>query len=141
MNETLLLDITTWLWYDQDNKKPRLQIKILESVALCGRLSVSLAELELKNHHHPEIWHSFKILEKKGLIKKLKDSNPGREKPLGKGRRKIYYAITEKGLFAFIATLGDTTSDTVKVDPKKFWRAIIGFCHYNPKQVTLDKVN
>ena len=140
MVQTLLLDITRWLWYDIKRKKPTLQIKILESVALCGRLSVSLADFQLKNHHHPEIWHSFKILEKKGLIKTLADSNPGRGELIGSGRRKIYYGITENGLFAFIATLADTTADTVKPDPKKFWKAVIGFCHYNPKQVTLDKV-
>ena len=97
MVQTLLVDITRWLWYDIKRKKPTLQIKILESVALCGRLSVSLAELQLKNHHHPEIWHSFKILEKKGLIKTLVDSNPGRGELIGKGRRKIYYGITENG--------------------------------------------
>ncbi|MBV9178115.1 MAG: hypothetical protein JO297_13870, partial [Nitrososphaeraceae archaeon] len=137
--QTLLFDLRRWLWYDHNRKKPALQIKILESVALSGKLSVSGAESQLNHHHHhPEIWHSFKILERKGLIKRLRDRNPGKGRVLGKGRQKIYYALTEKGLFGFIATLAD--NKTEKADPKKFWRAIVGFCHYSTEQVTLSKV-
>lgn len=97
-------------------------------MALSGKLSVSEAESQLNHHHHhPEIWHSFKILERKGLIKRLRDRNPCKGIVLGKGRQKIYYALTEKGLFGFIATLAD--NKTKNANPKKFWRAIIGFCN------------
>ena len=34
-----------------------------------------MAEDILKEHHHPEIWHGFKNLESKCLIKKLKQKN------------------------------------------------------------------
>jgi hypothetical protein len=106
-------------WYDPKKKKPRLQIKILELIATRGKLSKSMAEAALVEHNHPEIWYGFKNLEEKGLIKNLKDNNPGPGKPMGKGRWKKYYKITEKGSIALIAEA---------LTAEKFWRALITFC-------------
>jgi len=95
------------------------------------RLSVSMAEDILKEHHHPEIWHGFKNLEGKSLIKRLKQKNYDEIKAIDRGRQKEYYRITEQGLCVLIQEA--STAD-------KFWRAIIAYCHHSHGKVTIDKV-
>ena len=116
-------------WYKA--KKPILQIKILELLATGRRLSVSMAEDILKEHHHPEIWHGFKNLESNCLIKKLKQKNYEEIKAIDRGRQKEYYKITEQGLYVLIQEA--RTAD-------KFWRAIIAYSHHNYRKITFGKV-
>ena len=69
-------------------------MKILELVAIDGKMSVSKAESSLKGkHHHPEVWYAFENLERNGFIEKWADRNPGKGKTMGKGRQKTYYKI------------------------------------------------
>jgi hypothetical protein len=111
-------------------RKPKLRIKILKLVAMKGRISIGEAEKILTQHHHPEIWYAFKILESNDLIS-LKDKNPGPKQLMKRGRWKGYYIITEKGLGALI---------TEGLTEEEFWRSIITFCYNSSKQIALEKV-
>jgi DNA-binding PadR family transcriptional regulator len=106
-------------------KTPTLQIEILSYLALNGKVSKSKIKPLLKEKHdYPNISNAFDALRDNGLIM-ISHKKPGRGCP------EVYYKITEKGLRFFIA------HDPV---PLKFWRAMMVFCYYSQKQVTLDKV-
>jgi hypothetical protein len=110
-------------WYD-GRRKPKLQIKILENIALSGDLSKAKARDLLKQHHYPEISQAFDSLEKKGMIK-FSRGEPGR------GRKERFYKITEEGI---ISLLGENPQ------PHLFWQAVIKYCQLSTKVVTLDEV-
>lgn len=112
-------------WYNHKRRKPILQIKILRLIANKGRLAICEAESSLKGQHfHNEIWESFNILKKKGLIKKMPGRNPGPGKLIGKGLPRNYYAVTEKGLVALIKE---------GLEPKDFWYYLIDYSLAEPK--------
>jgi hypothetical protein len=112
-------------WYNHKRRKPILQIKILRLIANKGRLAICEAESSLKGQHfHNEIWESFNILKKKGLIKKMPDRNPGPGKLIGKGLPRNYHAVTEKGLVALIKE---------GLEPKDFWNYLIDYSSAEPK--------
>jgi predicted transcriptional regulator len=75
---------------------------------------------------HSEIIKAFNQLEQKGLIKKLSECK------FSRGRKQYYYKITEKGIELLI------TDDP---HPLKFWKILFGYCHYNDKGLTRDKIN
>jgi hypothetical protein len=128
------------VFYNPKKRPPKLQMKVLELVAVDGKVSVSIADSILikERHHHPEVWRAFRILEMSRLIKKWVDRNPGKGKPMGKGRQKIYYKITESGL-ALLITDYDKILKKV-IDPQKFWRMMMTFCVCSTKQTTLGTV-
>ena len=84
-----------------------------------GRLAMCETESFLGGQRiHKEVWQSFKILEKKGLIKEMQDRNPGPGKFIGKGRFRKYYTVTEYGLDALIKE---------GLDPSEFWNMLITY--------------
>ena len=98
-------------------RKPILQIKILKMITNRGRLAICEAESFLREQHfHKEIWESFKILEEKGLIREMRDRNPGPGQLIGKGMPRNYYTVTEYGLAALIKE---------GLHPSQFWNALI----------------
>jgi hypothetical protein len=112
-------------------RKPKLQIKILESLAMKGKLARSITETLLIKHHRPEILQAFKILRAKELIKEL-NTDPGSGKVFSRGRPPTYYKITKQGLATLIIE---------EPDLKKFWRLLIGFCFHSDCQVSLSDLN
>jgi DNA-binding PadR family transcriptional regulator len=124
--------------FNPNKRRPKLRMEILELIAIDGKMSVSKAESSLKEkHHHPDVWHAFKNLKRKGFIEKRIDRNPGKGKLMGKGRQ-IYYKITERGLRVLIRDY-DKIMEKV-VDPQTFWRAMMTFCYNSTKEIRLDKV-
>jgi DNA-binding PadR family transcriptional regulator len=116
-------------WY-KGRKRPTLQIKILELLATGQRLTKSMAEDVLKEHHHPEILNGFSNLENKALIKESKLTEEERVKVKGRGKPKKYYQITEDGLYALIL---------VAETSEKFWRAMIIYFHRRAQTVNPDE--
>jgi DNA-binding PadR family transcriptional regulator len=135
MMETILSDAM----FNPNKRRPKLRMEILELIAIDGKMSVSKAESSLnEKHHHPDVWHAFKNLERKEFIEKRVDRNPGKGKLMGKGRQQIYYKITERGLRVLIRDY-DKIMEKV-IDPQTFWRAMITFCYNSTKEIRLDKV-
>jgi len=126
--------------YYPKKKPPKLRMELLELIAIDGKMSVSKAESSLKEkHHHPEVWHAFKNLERNGFIEiQVKGRNPGKGKLMNKGRQQIYYKITERGLRVLITDY-DKIMEKV-IDPQTFWRVIMTFCYNSTKEIRLDKV-
>ena len=88
-------------------------------IANKGRLAICEAESFLREQHfHNEIWESFKILEGKDLIRKLRNRNPGPGQFIGKGMPRNYYTVTEYGLAALVKE---------GLDPMEFWKALISY--------------
>jgi DNA-binding MarR family transcriptional regulator len=110
-------------WYN-GRRKPRLQIKILENIALSGDLSKAKARDLLKQHHYPEISQAFDSLEKKGMIK-FSRGEPGR------GRKERFYKITEKGIASLMVE---------NPQPRLFWQALLQYCQRKEAVVSLDDV-
>ena len=124
--------------FNPNKRRPKLRMKILELIAIDGKMSVSKAESSLKGiHHHPEVSYAFQNLEEYGFIKIL-DRNPGKGKLMGKGRQQIYYKVTERGLRVLIKDY-DKIMEKV-IDPQTFWRAMMTFCYNSTKEIRLDKV-
>jgi DNA-binding PadR family transcriptional regulator len=124
--------------FNPNKRRPKLRMEILELIAIDGKMSVSKAESSLKEkHYHPDVWHAFKDLKRKGFIEKRADRNPGKGKLMSKGRQ-IYYKITERGLRVLIRDY-DKIMEKV-IDPQTFWRAMMTFCYNSTKEVRLDKV-
>src|SRR5215212_4613734 len=94
-------------------KKPQLQFDILACLCLNGKLSKTMIKSTLKDRHFPDIIHAIAKLEKDGHIK-IADEKQGR------GKKQIYYAITEKGLELLII------SDD-KYHPSRFWKPLLGY--------------
>jgi hypothetical protein len=134
--ETLLSET---MLYNPNKKPPKLRMKLLELIAIDGKMSVSKAESSLKEkHHHPEVWHAFKNLERNRFIEKLDDRNPGKGKLMNKGRQQIYYKITELGLIVLITDYDKVMNKVI--DSQPFWRAMMTFCYNSTKEIRLDKV-
>ena len=132
--ETILSDAM----FNPNKRRPKLRMEILELIAIDGKMSVSKAESSLdEKHHHPDVWHAFKNLERKEFIEKRIDRNPGKGKLMGKGRQ-IYYKITERGLRVLIRDY-DKIMEKV-IDPQMFWRAMMTFCYNSTNEIRLDKV-
>ncbi|MGC2572684.1 MAG: hypothetical protein WA364_14325, partial [Candidatus Nitrosopolaris sp.] len=124
--------------FNPNKRRPKLRMEILELIAIDGKMSVSKAESSFyEKHHHPDVWHAFKNLERKEFIEKRVDRNPGKGKLMGKGRQ-IYYKITEQGLRVLIRDY-DKIMEKV-IDPQTFWRAMMTFCYNSTNEFRLDKV-
>jgi hypothetical protein len=122
-------------WYDPKKRKPELQIKILDALAIKGKLSKSKAKYLLTKeptskkgntiYNYKEISDAFDILKNKGLIEFSHTME-------GPGKPEKYYRMTEKGLTSIIVE---------EPTPAKFWSFVIGFCHHRDGQVGLNKID
>ena len=82
-------------WYQEEGiKKPILQIKILRYMGLEGQLSKRMAE-EKTGSDYSDVSNAIDILMKRKMIRISSLTMQGR-------RDKRYYALTGKGLDAFI---------------------------------------
>jgi DNA-binding PadR family transcriptional regulator len=125
--------------FNPNKRRPKLRMEILELIAIDGKMSVSKAESSLKEkHHHPDVWHAFKDLERKEFIEKRVDRNPGKGKLMSRGRQQIYYKITERGLRVLIRDYNKIMEKVI--DPQTFWKIIMTFCDNSTKEIHLDKV-
>ncbi len=107
-------------------KKPQLQFDILACLCLKGKLSKTMIKSTLKGRHLPDIIHAVAKLEKNGYIK-IADEKQGR------GKKQVYYTITEKGLKLLII------SDD-NYHPLRFWNPLVGYCHHNDGGLASDKI-
>ncbi len=111
-------------WYK--TRKPMLQLEILASLVLHGKLTEKMTQTLLKHGTQPEISKAFNRLEKNGLIKKLS------ERKFSRGRMQYYYRIIWKGLELLI--IDDP-------HPLKFWKILFGYCHHGDKGLTLHEID
>jgi len=124
-------------------KLTNLRSEVLGCLAYNGKLSKSMIERILEKHmhitktnrpvkhHHKEILAAFEFLKCNELISKI-NANPGPGLVFKRGRPKIYYKITNEGLKLLI--LEDP-------HPLKFWKAILGYCHYNDDEISLSVIS
>jgi hypothetical protein len=118
-------------WYTR--KKPHLQIKILKSIALVGRLSQKEATLQF--HCKPStISEAIKIMEtKRKLIAQTDAPELNNFKNLKSGMRLIkFYKLSKKGLLAFIDE---------NPSPHGFWVAMMHYCSLNSEAVDKAEFN
>jgi hypothetical protein len=132
MMKTILSDAM----FNPNKRRPKLRMEILELIAIDGKMSVSKAESSLKEkHYHPDVWHAFEDLKRKGFIEKRVDRNPGKGKLMSKGRQQIYYKITERGLVVLITDYDKVMNKVI--DSQTFWRVMMTFSN---KNITLDMI-
>jgi len=112
--------------FNPNKRRPKLRMEILELIAIDGKMSVSKAESSLKEkHYHPDVWHAFEDLKRKGFIEKRGDRNPGKGKLMSKGRQQIYYKITERGLVVLITDYDKVMNKVI--DSQTFWKVMMTF--------------
>ena len=110
-------------WYPR--KRPTLQIRILNSIALQGKLSKRKAQDKFKCKY-PTISDAFKVLaEERKLIVKIKRPHSAEYTS-----PEIFYKLTEKGLRILI---------NQGMDPEEFWEIFVQFCKLNAKEITSEK--
>ena len=106
--------------------KSPMRIKVLQSLALKGKLSKTMVEsLFSKVHYYPDISNAFDNLLENGLIEQS-------GKRIGRGRPEVFYRITDEGLALIIYKYHQ--------DPKEFWSLLVGYCHHRDEQVSLARV-
>jgi hypothetical protein len=112
-------------WYQQAGiKKPLLQIRILRCIALEGQLSKKMTKLKTGSDYSDVSNSIDSLLRRTKMIRISSPAIAGR-------RDKRYYALTGKGLEAFIEEISSQSSST-----EEFWKAIIWYCILNPKQTS-----
>ncbi|MGC2574208.1 MAG: MarR family winged helix-turn-helix transcriptional regulator, partial [Candidatus Nitrosopolaris sp.] len=111
-------------------KKPVLQMKILKSVALSGRLSQKKAIAEFRCKP-PTISDAFKIMKERNLIEITKHPNNLSELDERLEREK-FYKLCAEGLQRFIEE---------NPSPNEFWVAMIWYGFLNSKSVNKDVFN
>jgi DNA-binding PadR family transcriptional regulator len=117
-------------WYQEAHiKEPPLQIKILKHIALEGQLSKNMAK-EITGSDYSDVSNAIDSLLQRKMIK---ISSLGME---GRKDRK-YYALTEKGLEAF---LNDNYLSSKKYTTEDFWKAIIWYCIKKPQITSLSEI-
>jgi hypothetical protein len=118
-------------WYTR--KKPYLQIDILKSIALVGRLSQKEATVQF--HCEPStISEAIKIMEtKRKLIEHTNAPELNDFKNLKSGMRRIkFYKLSKRGLLAFIEE---------NPSPYDFWVAMMHYCSLNSEAVDKAEFN
>jgi len=116
-------------WYQEAGiKKPHLQIKILRCIGLEGQLSKRMAE-KITMSDYSDVSNAIDSLKKRRIIKINSFAMKGR-------RDKRYFALTEKGLKAFI----DESYFSHKPSSEEFWKAIIWYCMLNPEQISFHEI-
>jgi hypothetical protein len=117
-------------WYQEARiKEPILQIKILKHIALEGQLSKNMAK-EITRSDYSDVSNAIKSLLQRKMVR---ISSLGME---GRKDRK-YYALTEKGLEAF---LNDNYFSSKKYSTEDFWKAIIWYCIKKPQITSLSEI-
>jgi hypothetical protein len=123
---------------------PYLRTEVLEHFADHKLLSKSEVEREFSQHihttntnrsvrhHRPEILEAFKYLENEKLIVNEGYANPGPGIPLGIGRPKARYRITEEGLKELIADKS--------ISESQFWKILVSYS-LNHSILTLDELD
>jgi len=111
-------------WYQAAGiKKPPLQIKILKHIALEGQLSKNMAK-EITGSDYSDVSNAIDSLFQRKMIK-ISSLRMERRKD------RKYYALTEKGLEAF---LNDNYLSSKKYTTEEFWKAIIWYCIKKPQK-------
>ncbi len=113
------------MWYDKKKRKPLLQIRILETLALKGQFSKRKTERyfqeqaeilsEKTRPHYKEISDAFAKLLEKELVERCNTSLAVKEKT---------YGLTDKGFDALIRE---------PYSLSKCWTFIIGYCNHSRK--------
>jgi hypothetical protein len=112
-------------WYQEAGiKKPLLQIKILRCIGLEGQLSKKMTQIKTGSDYSDVSNAIDSLLKRRKMIRISSPAIAGR-------RDKRYYALTGKGLEAFIEEIASQSSST-----EEFWKAIIWYCMLNPKQIS-----
>ena len=112
-------------WYRQAGiKKPLLQIRILRCIALEGQLSKKMTETKTGSDYSDVSNAIDSLVARTKMIRISSPAIAGR-------RDKRYYALTAKGLEAFIEEIASQSSST-----EEFWKAIIWYCILNPKHTS-----
>jgi hypothetical protein len=115
-------------WYQEAGiKKPLLQIKILRYIGLEGQLSKRMAQIKTGSDYS-DVSNAIDSLLKRRMIRISSPAIAGR-------RDKRYYALTGKGLEAFIDESASPSSSS-----EEFWKAIIWYYMLNPKQVSFSDI-
>ena len=114
-------------WYQEAGiKKPSLQIEILRYIGLEGELSKRMAQIKTGSDYS-DVSNAIDSLLKR--TKMIRISSPAKA-----GRKdKRYYALTGKGLEAFI-----DESSTPSSSSEDFWKAILWYCLLSPGQTTFS---
>ena len=110
------------MWYDPKKRKPLLQLKILQQLAIKGQLTITQTESDFKQKaktssnktrpHYAEIFDAYKSLIQKKLVERRNDS-------MVKGRP---FQITQKGLAVLISEC-DSENEC--------WMYVIGYHIHN----------
>ena len=85
------------------------------------------------SHHRPEILAAFKYLEKARLIANVGYANPGPGMPLGVGRPRVYYEITNEGLKQLISDKS--------ISGLQFWKILVDYSLNQDRMLTSDKLD
>jgi len=110
-------------WYRR--KRPTLQVKILENIALWGELSKRKLQDKI-GAHYSDISDAVDALKGGKIIKRSRlDSDKGR-------RAEIYYKLTKRGLEASIDEFAD---------PEIFWKAVISYCKLSKDTLSPEEFN
>jgi hypothetical protein len=113
-------------WYQEAGiKKPLLQIKILRCIGLEGQLSKKMIQIKTGSDYSDVSNAIDSLLRRRKMIRISSPAIAGR-------RDKRYYALTGKGLEAFIEEIASQSSST-----EEFWKAIIWYCMLNPNQISV----
>jgi hypothetical protein len=108
-------------WYGY--KKPVLQIRILERIALEGELSKRKLQEQL-DAHYPDISDAVESLKKGEIIKQSRAD-------FARGRRaEIYYKLTKRGLEVIVDEFSD---------PEIFWKAMISYCELSKHPISPEE--
>jgi hypothetical protein len=109
-------------------KEPLLQMKILKSIALAGRLSQTEAAEEI-GCKAPTISEAFKIMINRTKLIQITEppADAGRQ-----SKRERFYKLSAQGLSTFIKK---------NPSPDEFWAAIIWYGNLNPESPDRDEFN
>lgn len=118
-------------WYQR--KKPHLQVNILKSMALRGRLSQKESISRFRSKPST-ISEAFKILETRRKL--IQETNAPELEKLDKLKKSIrrekFYKLLPRGLLVFI---------NENPSPQEFWTAIMSYCSLNPQDVNKTEFN
>jgi DNA-binding MarR family transcriptional regulator len=117
--------------YDElyPRKEPHLQIKILKSIGLRGRLSQKEAAEEFR-YKPSTISEAFKIMINRTRLIQIIEPLPDVE---GQSKRERFYKLSTLGLLTFIKK---------NPSPYEFWVAMIWYCMtLNPESADRDEFN
>jgi DNA-binding MarR family transcriptional regulator len=116
--------------YDElyPRKEPHLQMKILKSIALTGRLSQTEAAEEI-GCKPSTISEAFKIMINRTKLIQITEPSPDVDR---QSKRERFYKLSAQGLSTFIKK---------NPSPDEFWAAMIWYGTLNPESADRDEFN